>query len=128
MKPILFVFLLCIGLAFAAPSDLIKHSSGPTKIDLNNADPSSAKAIDKTNENLTAAKRHEMEDLGPHFSGAREPTFTLGDMGLTVNQISFSEKVEAVPSSVGNATKSALLSRNVTMGNMTIINGTTAWF
>jgi hypothetical protein len=73
-----------------------------------------------------------MEDLGPHFSGAREPTLTLGDAGLTTTQISFSgNEVEAIPPKVGNATKSAVLGKNQndSMGDkMTIINGTMAWY
>lgn len=130
MKLILFAFLLLIGSTCAAPSDLIKHSTPPTVIDLMWTDPSSAKAISATNENLTAATFHELEDLGPHFSGTRDVADTLTNMGVTAAQINFTKQVEAIPLSIGNPMRAALISTNksVEFSNVTLINETLAWF
>jgi hypothetical protein len=137
MRPIFFVFLLCIGLTFAAPSNLINHSPRPVTIDLRNVDPSSAKDIDDQNANLSAAKSHELEDLGPHFSGGRAASDLLTNVDRVTSQTNFiNQEVGAVPKSIGNSKRSALTSGSVNQTNttiinettMTMINGTMAWF
>jgi hypothetical protein len=114
MKPIFFALLFCIGLALAAPSDLIKHSTGHAAIDLRNVDPSSAKAIDGTNENLTAAKVHEMDDLGRLSSRAREQAAIQTDMGVTATQTAFNNSNQTIPSSIRNSSNLTMTMSNNT--------------
>lgn len=85
------VLLLLTSVAFAqSPLDLLQPRAEPIqKIALSGLDPSSAKAIDGLNSNLTAWEDRPLEDLGKYFSGMR--TIDNGLAGIPTTLINFSQ-------------------------------------
>lgn len=116
MKTFLAIVLL-IGLASCQlPSDLITKQPVPTAIDLSNVAPSSAKAIDGLNPELTRSQFSDIDNLGHYNSYNIEEVQNATD-GIDPTLQKFAGGTEALLPNVGNAT-----------GNITEINDTMVWF
>lgn len=110
----IFLFVTLDGSA-TRPSDLIKFRSSPVEpLNLNNVDPSSARAIAGINEPLTAFVPWELPNLG-HRASWRADVFQEKEemTGVPVALVNFTEMVTDLPASVGNTT---------------MINDTMVWF
>lgn len=111
-----FTLVALVALSAALPSDIIQIGPKPGLLALSGATPESAKAIAATNENLTAFQGGDLPDLGHHFSGLRQSIQIINE-SITPVQAAFAEELVANLTSIGNVT-----------GNVTVINGTMAWF
>jgi hypothetical protein len=115
-----FVLVALMGLSLALPSDLIQTAPLPGKIALSGTVAESVKAIDATNPELTKPVRWDMAALGYYNSEK-----------VTVDQDS--EAPVGVPEKLLNFSSAKPLDLNKTSvgnitGNVTVINGTMAWF
>jgi hypothetical protein len=96
--------LILIGIAGAQlPSDLIVKQNAPTKLDLSNTAPSSAKAINDLNAKLTKQPKWSMPDIG--YLTSEKVTLVQTDFELVTKAIqNFVNGSNALPVSVGNLT------------------------
>ncbi len=106
MKYIVVALLFLTTLTCAQlPSDLITHQPAPTAISLQNIAPSSAKAIDGLNPNLTKSQHWKMPDIGVFSSEPK--TETQGREGVPSGLLNFSGAKAEIPANVGNVSKNA---------------------
>ena len=111
--------LLLSSVSAQLPSDLIVKKDAPTKLDLSNTAPSSAKAINDLNKELIKQPRWIMADIGYMHSDSVVKV-EQADSDTTITAINkFLNGSDALPESVGNITD---------YNNITVINGTMAWY
>ena len=106
LKNIIIILVLLFGIADAQlPSDLIVKQDSPTKLDLSNTAPSSAKAINELNVKLSKQPRWTMSDIGYATS---EPVNVVQDESETMTGAvkTFINGSDDLPANVGylNAT------------------------
>ena len=113
---ILTISVLLLSASAQLPSDLIVKQDAPTKLDLSNTAPSSAKAINDLNTKLVKQPRWKMADIGYATS---EPISIVQTDSETATEVvrKFINSSDMLPANVGNATE-----------NITVINNTMVWF
>ena len=113
---ILTISVLLLSASAQLPSDLIVKQDAPTKLDLSNTAPSSAKAINDLNTKLVKQPRWKMADIGYTTS---EPISIVQTDSETATDVikKFINSSDMLPANVGNATE-----------NITVINNTMVWF
>lgn len=103
---IVLVLLALLGIAGAQlPSDLIVKQDAPTKLDLSNTAPSSAKAINELNTKLTKQPRWTMPDIG--YATSEPVNVVQGESEVLTGAITtFINGSDELPANVGylNAT------------------------
>ena len=111
--------LLLSSVSAQLPSDLIVKKDAPTKLDLSNTAPSSAKAINDLNKELIKQPRWIMADIGYMHSDSVVKV-EQADSDTTITTINkFLNGTDSLPESIGNVTD---------YNNITVINGTMAWY
>lgn len=113
---ILTISVLLLSASAQLPSDLIVKQDAPTKLDLSNTAPSSAKAINDLNVPLTKQPRWKMADIGYATSETISIVQTDSETSTEVIR-KFINSSDMLPANVGNATE-----------NITVINNTMVWF
>jgi len=117
---IISILLFSVNAQDVLPSDLITKQKAPTKLDLSNTAPSSAKAINELNTKLSKQPKWVMADIGYLHSDSIIKV-KQADNDVTVTALTeFMNGNEALPESiVGNLTD---------YNNITVINGTMTWY
>lgn len=116
MRLILIAMLLCIGMAFAMPSDELKYREPSSIVSLSNVDPATPKLFATQDGNLTAFQERDFPDLGRLFSGTRSKGVDFSYVGRTESQANFTEATEELPENIGNATNATdVVSQNGTL-------------
>ena len=111
--------LLLFSVSAQLPSDFIIKQKAPTKLDLSNTAPSSAKAINDLNTKLSKQPKWIMADIG-YLHSDSVIKVKQADNDVTVAALTeFMNNSESLPDSVGNVTD---------YNNITVINGTMAWY
>lgn len=110
------MLLLCIGMAFAMPSDEVKYREPSSIVSLSNVDPATPKLFASQDGNLTAFQERDLPDLGRLFSGTRSKGIDFSYVGQTESQTNFTEATEELPEDIGNATNATdVVSQNGTL-------------
>ena len=120
LAAILTLSVLLFSVSAQLPSELIVKQKAPTKLDLSNTAPSSAKAINDLNTKLSKQPKWIMADIGYMHSDSVIKV-KQADNDVTIEALTnFANSSESLPESVvGNLTD---------YNNITVINGTMAWY